>query len=58
MYPTLDVERAVGAIIVMIVSIKPERSMRSNSKQIYKEMKKVIETSMRTSKKKASTLDF
>ena len=39
MYPTLDVERAIGSIIAMTGSTKPVGSMPSHTKKYYKERK-------------------
>ena len=39
MYPTLDIERAIGSIIAMTDSMKPEGSMPKHTKKYYKERK-------------------
>ena len=46
MYPTLDVERAIGSIIAMTGSMKPEGSMPRHTKIYYKERKIVIKNNL------------
>ena len=46
MYPTLDVERAVGSIIAMTGSMKPEGSIPRHTKEFYKERKLVIKNNL------------
>ena len=46
MYPNLDVEGAVGTIIVMTGSTKPMGSMPSHTKKYYKEKKQVMQENL------------
>ena len=46
MYPTLDVERAIGSILAMIGSMKPVGSMARHTKKYYKERKIVIKNNL------------
>ena len=46
MYPTLDVERAIGSIIAMTGSTKPEGSMPKHTKKYYKERKIIIDKNL------------
>ena len=48
MYPTLDVERAIGSILAMIGSMKPVGSMTRHTKKYYKERKIVIKNNLCT----------
>ena len=41
-YPTTDIEQAIGTIIAMTSSMKPVGSMLSQTKKFYKERKKVL----------------
>ena len=46
MYPTLDVERAIGSIIAMTGSMKPQGSMPKHTKKYYKERKLFIKNNL------------
>ena len=46
MYPTLDVEHAIGSIIAMTGSMKPEGSMPKHTKKHYKESKLFIKNNL------------
>ena len=48
MYPTLDVECAIGSILAMIGSMKPVGSMPRHTKKYYKERKIVIKNNLCT----------
>ena len=63
MFLNLEVERAVGTMVALAGSTKPEGDMPSNSRKFYRELKKnkkilAQDDSMRSYKNKASTLDF
>ena len=46
MYPTIDVERAIGSMIAMTGSTKPVGSMPSHTKKFYKERNKVLKMNL------------
>ena len=46
MYPTLDVERAIGSTIAMTGSTKPDGSMPKHTKKYYKERKVIIKNNL------------
>ena len=46
MYPTLEVEPAIGSIIAMTGSTKPEGSMPKHTKKYYKERKIIIDKNL------------